>query len=66
MDSNYRANILKWLPAQGSVLEKWFKDSLELEATLRKISWDIDFYVEITASGKVCDQEVNFYFWMKL
>ncbi|XP_033219207.1 coiled-coil domain-containing protein 142 [Belonocnema kinseyi] len=58
MDSNYRANILKWLPVQGPVLEKWFKDSLELDGTLRKVSWDIDFYVEITARGKVCDQEV--------
>ena len=58
MDSNYRANLLKWLPAQGSVLENWFKDSLELDETLRKISWDVDFYVEITSSGKVCDQEV--------
>ena len=63
MDSNYRANILKWLPAYGPVLEKWFKDSLELEATLRKISWDIDYYVEITASGNACDQEVRTFFY---
>lgn len=59
MDSNYNANILKWLPVQGPILEKWFNDSMELEAMLRKLSWDIVYYVEISVNDKASNQEVN-------
>ncbi|XP_043481011.1 uncharacterized protein LOC122510434 isoform X2 [Leptopilina heterotoma] len=57
MDSNYNANILKWLPVQGPILEKWFNDSMELEAMLRKLSWDIVYYVEISVNDKASNQE---------
>ncbi|XP_015434914.1 PREDICTED: coiled-coil domain-containing protein 142 [Dufourea novaeangliae] len=57
MDSNYRANISKWLPVAGSVLEKWFAESSSLDARMGNLVECIALIIQDITDVQACDLE---------
>ncbi|CAL7938036.1 unnamed protein product [Xylocopa violacea] len=58
MDTNYRANIAKWLPPPGSVLEKWFVDSSALTERMGNLVECIALIIQDIKDARACDLEV--------
>ncbi|XP_003708560.2 coiled-coil domain-containing protein 142 isoform X2 [Megachile rotundata] len=58
MDTNYRANILKWLPYPGVILEKWLAESLALIERMGKLVECIALIIQDITDVQACDLEV--------
>ncbi|XP_011878866.1 PREDICTED: uncharacterized protein LOC105568091 [Vollenhovia emeryi] len=58
MDTNYRANIAKWLPLSDGALDKWLVDSSLLDERMGKLAGCIALIIEDSAEARTCDQEV--------
>lgn len=58
MNTNYRANIAKWLPASSSTLDKWFVDASLLDERMGKLAGCIALVIEDFADVRACDLEV--------
>ncbi|KAK2576902.1 hypothetical protein KPH14_005527 [Odynerus spinipes] len=58
MDTNYRANIAKWLHLPGVALEKWLADSAALNERMSKLAERIALIIEDVAKAQACDFEV--------
>ncbi|KAI4504207.1 hypothetical protein M0802_000678 [Mischocyttarus mexicanus] len=56
MDTNYRANIAKWLPFPGVALENWLANSSVLNARMSKLAERIALIIEDFTEA--CDFEV--------
>lgn len=61
MDTNYRANIAKWLPLPGVALENWLADSSVLNERMNKLVERIALIIEDVAKAQACDFEVGNY-----
>lgn len=59
MDTNYRANIAKWLPLSDGALDKWFVDASLLDERMGKLAGCIALIIEDSAEARTCDQEVR-------
>ncbi|XP_078032819.1 coiled-coil domain-containing protein 142 [Augochlora pura] len=58
MDNNYRANISKWLPLPGGVLEKWFAESSSLDDGMGNLAECIALIIRDITDVQACDLEV--------
>lgn len=58
MDTNYRANIAKWLPLSGGALDKWLVDASLLDERMGKLVGCIALVIEDIADARACDSEV--------
>ncbi|KAG5307288.1 CC142 protein, partial [Acromyrmex insinuator] len=58
MDTNYRANIAKWLPLSDGALDKWLIDASLLDEKMGKLAGCIALIIEDSAEARTCDQEV--------
>ncbi|XP_076376723.1 coiled-coil domain-containing protein 142 isoform X1 [Megalopta genalis] len=58
MDNNYRANISKWLPLPGGVLEKWFAESSSLDDRMGNLAECIALIIRDITDVQACDLEV--------
>ncbi|XP_035725990.1 uncharacterized protein LOC118443320 isoform X2 [Vespa mandarinia] len=58
MDTNYRANIAKWLPFPGVALENWLADSSVLNERMSKLAEHIALIIEDVAKAQACDFEI--------
>ncbi|EFN79178.1 coiled-coil domain-containing protein 142 [Harpegnathos saltator] len=58
MDTNYRANIAKWLPLSGGALDKWLVDASLLDEKMGKLAGCIALVIEDFADIRACDLEV--------
>jgi len=58
MDTNYRANIAKWLPLSDGVLDKWLVDASLLDEKMGKLTGCIAVIIEDSAEARIYDQEV--------
>ncbi|XP_076651754.1 coiled-coil domain-containing protein 142 [Halictus rubicundus] len=58
MDNNYRANISKWLPLPGGVLEKWFAESSLLDDRMGNLAECIALIIRDITDVQACDLEV--------
>ncbi|KOX80150.1 hypothetical protein WN51_08327 [Melipona quadrifasciata] len=58
MDTNYRANIGKWLPPPGDVLEKWFTNSSMLTKRIDNLVESIALIIQDITNAQSCDFEV--------
>ena len=60
MDSNYRANIGKWLPRASAGLDKYFADSRALAETMARLARRIAALLRLASSTTdSCDQAVR-------
>lgn len=59
MDTNYRANIAKWLPPSDEALDKWLVDASVLDEKLGKLAGCLALLIEDFAEGRICDLEVR-------
>ncbi|KAK1122726.1 hypothetical protein K0M31_009170 [Melipona bicolor] len=57
MDTNYRANIGKWLPPSGDVLEKWFTNSSMLTKRIDNLVESIALIIQDITNAQSCDFE---------
>jgi len=60
MDTNYRANIAKWLPFSDGALDKWLVDASLLDEKMGKLAGCIALIIEDSMEARTCDQEVRF------
>jgi len=60
MDTNYRANIAKWLPLSDGALNKWLIDASLLDEKIGKLAGCIALIIKDSAEAHTCDQEVSF------
>ncbi|XP_077273254.1 uncharacterized protein LOC143903492 isoform X3 [Temnothorax americanus] len=58
MDTNYRANIAKWLPLSDGALDKWLVDASLLDERMGKLAGCVALIIEDAAEARTCDQEV--------
>ncbi|CAK9795256.1 Coiled-coil domain-containing protein 142 [Anthophora plagiata] len=58
MDTNYRANICKWLPPPSGILEKWFVDSLTLVERMGNLMERVALIIRDITDAQACDLEV--------
>ncbi|XP_012222810.1 coiled-coil domain-containing protein 142 [Linepithema humile] len=58
MDTNYRANIAKWLPLSDGALDKWLVDASVLDEKVGKLAGCVALIIEDFAESRVCDFEV--------
>ncbi|KOC70967.1 Coiled-coil domain-containing protein 142 [Habropoda laboriosa] len=58
MDTNYRANICKWLPPPSGILEKWFADSSTLVQRMGKLMERVALIIRDITDAQACDLEV--------
>lgn len=58
MDTNYRANIAKWLPLSDGALDKWLVDASVLDEKVGKLAGCVALIIEDFAENQVCDLEV--------
>ncbi|XP_014603248.1 PREDICTED: coiled-coil domain-containing protein 142 [Polistes canadensis] len=58
MDTNYRANIAKWLPLPGVALENWLADSSVLNERMSKLAERIALIIEDFEKAQACDLEI--------
>ncbi|XP_029172330.1 coiled-coil domain-containing protein 142 [Nylanderia fulva] len=58
MDTNYRANIAKWLPLSDGLLDQWLVDASLLDEKLGKLAGCIALIIEDFAEARICEQEV--------
>lgn len=59
MDTNYRANIGKWLPPPGDALEKWFANSSMLTKRIDNLVESIALIIQDITNAQSCDFEVR-------
>lgn len=59
MDTNYRANIAKWLPLSDDALDKWLVNASLLDERMGKLSGCVALIVEDFAGARICDLEVR-------
>jgi len=60
MDTNYRANIAKWLPLSDGALDKWLVNASLLDKKMGKLAGYIALIIEDSMEARTCDQEVCF------
>ncbi|XP_050483615.1 uncharacterized protein LOC126870172 [Bombus huntii] len=58
MDTNYRANIGKWLPPPGDVLEKWFLNSSMVTESIDNLIESIALIIQDITDSQICEFEV--------
>lgn len=58
MDTNYRANIAKWLPLSGGTLDKWLVDASLLDEKMGKVAGCIALVIEDVTDIPAYDPEV--------
>ncbi|XP_076677163.1 uncharacterized protein LOC143373635 isoform X2 [Andrena cerasifolii] len=58
MDSNYRANISKWLPPPGGVLEEWFAESSALAERMSGLVERVALIIQGITDVQACDLQV--------
>ncbi|CAK9824523.1 Coiled-coil domain-containing protein 142 [Anthophora retusa] len=58
MDTNYRANICKWLPPPSGILEKWFVDSSTLVERMGNLMERVALIIRDITDAQACDLEV--------
>ncbi|XP_024889105.1 coiled-coil domain-containing protein 142 isoform X2 [Temnothorax curvispinosus] len=58
MDTNYRANIAKWLPLSDGALDKWLVDASLLDERMGKLAGCVALIIEDATEARTCDQEV--------
>lgn len=59
MDTNYRANIGKWLPPPGDVLEKWFLNSSMVTESIDNLIESIALIIQDITDSQICEFEVR-------
>lgn len=59
MDSNYRANISKWLPPPGGVLEEWFAESSALAERMSGLVERVALIIQSITDVQACDLQVR-------
>lgn len=59
MDTNYRANIGKWLPLPGDVLEKWFVNSSMVTESIDNLIKSITLIIQDITDSQICELEVR-------
>ncbi|XP_076632201.1 coiled-coil domain-containing protein 142 [Colletes latitarsis] len=57
MDTNYRANISKWLPLPGGDLVKWFVESSTLNERMGSLVERIALIIQNITDAQACDLE---------
>ncbi|XP_043265993.1 uncharacterized protein LOC122405375 [Colletes gigas] len=57
MDTNYRANISKWLPLPGGDLVKWFVESSTLNERMGNLVERIALIIQNITDAQACDLE---------
>ncbi|XP_054013894.1 coiled-coil domain-containing protein 142 [Hylaeus anthracinus] len=57
MDTNYRANISKWLPPPGGILVKWFAESSTLNERMGNLVERIALIIQDITDAQACDLE---------
>ena len=62
MDTNYRANIGKWLPPPVDALEKWFANSSMLTKRIDNLVESIALIIQDITNAQSCDFEVRLTF----
>ncbi|XP_050449339.1 coiled-coil domain-containing protein 142 [Cataglyphis hispanica] len=58
MDTNYRANIAKWLPLYDDLLDQWLVDASLLDKKIGKLAGCIALIIEDLTEARACDLEV--------
>ncbi|EFN72191.1 Coiled-coil domain-containing protein 142 [Camponotus floridanus] len=58
MDTNYRANIAKWLPLSDGLLDQWLVDASLLDERMGNLAGCIALIIEDLAEARTCDLEV--------
>ncbi|XP_076173547.1 coiled-coil domain-containing protein 142 [Ptiloglossa arizonensis] len=58
MDTNYRANISKWLPLSGGILEKWFAESSTLNKRMGNLVECIALIIQDITDTQASNLEV--------
>lgn len=59
MDTNYRANIAKWLPLYDDLLDQWLVDASLLDEKMGKLAGCIALIIEDLTEARACDLEVR-------
>lgn len=59
MDTNYRANIAKWLPLSDGLLDQWLVDASLLDERMGNLAGCIALIIEDLAEARACDLEVR-------
>lgn len=60
MDTNYRANIGKWLSPQGDIFERWFVDSSILARRMDNLVECIALIIWDITNAQASDFEVRY------